>query len=403
MEGICHMSDLHVLVAGAGLGGLALAQGLRRAGIAVTVVERDASLTARRQGYRLHLDAGARDALVRVLPPASVRLLSATAGVPAPRFTVLDHQLGHVMTLDSDGSGDLAVDRLVLRRILHAGVEDRVLFGTELDRFAEHDDGVTAFLTDGSQVRCDVLVGADGIGSAVRRQYLPHARIVDTGVRQIYGKVALDQHAQQLFDEHMRGIFTGDLRGGRGHARDRSRRVPRTAARCRGPPGPRRGAAARGRLHDLLPRGPPGVVRAGCRPASRHERCGAPLDHDRCGADLAPAGARDRGPVRTASLFALPLRSSVPVTRWATTRVTLLGDAIHAMSPAAGAGACEALRDAARLTDALTEAAAGHDLLAALAGYEADMTARGFAAVLAGARNGERFLGQDPLPVPVVE
>ena len=179
------MSDLHVLVAGAGLGGLSLAQGLRRAGITVTVVERDASLTARRQGYRLHLDAEARDALVRVLPPASVRLLSATAGVPAPRFTVLDHQLGHVMTLDSDGSGDLAVDRLVLRRILHAGVEDRVLFGTELDRFAEHDDGVTAFLTDGSQVRCDVLVGADGIGSAVRRQYLPHARIVDTGVRQI--------------------------------------------------------------------------------------------------------------------------------------------------------------------------------------------------------------------------
>ena len=99
-----------------------------------------------------------------------------------------------------------------------------------------------------------------------------------------------------------------------------------------------------------------------------------------------------------ASLFALPLRSSVPTTRWATTRTTLLGDAVHAMSPAAGAGACMALRDAAHLTDALTEAAGGRDLLAALEEYEADMTTHGFAAVLAGARNGERFLGQDPLP-----
>jgi 2-polyprenyl-6-methoxyphenol hydroxylase-like FAD-dependent oxidoreductase len=86
------MSDLHVLVAGAGLGGLALAQGLHRAGIGVTVVERDASLTTRRQGYRLHIDADARDALAQLLPPASAQLFLATAGVPAPRFTVLDHR-----------------------------------------------------------------------------------------------------------------------------------------------------------------------------------------------------------------------------------------------------------------------------------------------------------------------
>jgi hypothetical protein len=45
------------------------------------------------------------------------------------------------------------------------------------------------------------------------------------------------------------------------------------------------------------------------------------------------------------------------------------------------------------------EAAAGRDVLAALEDYESDMTAHGFAAVLGGARNGERFLGQDPLPV----
>jgi 2-polyprenyl-6-methoxyphenol hydroxylase-like FAD-dependent oxidoreductase len=57
-----------VAVVGAGLGGLCLAQGLRREGVDVTVYERDASLEGRRQGYRLHLDARAGVALARCLP-----------------------------------------------------------------------------------------------------------------------------------------------------------------------------------------------------------------------------------------------------------------------------------------------------------------------------------------------
>jgi 2-polyprenyl-6-methoxyphenol hydroxylase-like FAD-dependent oxidoreductase len=96
-----------------------------------------------------------------------------------------------------------------------------------------------------------------------------------------------------------------------------------------------------------------------------------------------------------ASVFALPLRQSVPIDPWPTTTVTLLGDAIHAMSPAAGAGACVALRDASHLATTLSQSG---DLLGALRDYESAMTERGFAAVREGAANGHRFLGQDPLP-----
>jgi 2-polyprenyl-6-methoxyphenol hydroxylase-like FAD-dependent oxidoreductase len=58
--------------------------------------------------------------------------------------------------------------------------------------------------------------------------------------------------------------------------------------------------------------------------------------------------------------------------------VTLIGDAIHAMSPARGSGANTALMDAANLCSALTGSAG---LIAAIGGYEERMRDYGFAAV----------------------
>jgi 2-polyprenyl-6-methoxyphenol hydroxylase-like FAD-dependent oxidoreductase len=74
----------------------------------------------------------------------------------------------------------------------------------------------------------------------------------------------------------------------------------------------------------------------------------------------------------------IPIRSSVPVPPWPTGRITLLGDAIHTMTPAGGGGANTALRDAALLTGQLSGATA---LRPAIAEYEARMREYGFAAV----------------------
>lgn len=56
---------LEILVAGGGIGGLALARALQLRGIAVTVLERDTSIAARPQGYSLTIQGGiqALDAL----------------------------------------------------------------------------------------------------------------------------------------------------------------------------------------------------------------------------------------------------------------------------------------------------------------------------------------------------
>ena len=65
---------LHVLIAGAGLAGLALAQGLLKSGHTVDVFERDADLN-RKQGYYLHFNGIGGNALQRCLPGRPLRAL----------------------------------------------------------------------------------------------------------------------------------------------------------------------------------------------------------------------------------------------------------------------------------------------------------------------------------------
>ena len=81
------MSGLQVAVAGGGLGGLCLAQGLLKAGVDVTVYERDAQLAARWQGYRLHVDARAGLALEQCLPAEQRRTGPADPYAPATLST----------------------------------------------------------------------------------------------------------------------------------------------------------------------------------------------------------------------------------------------------------------------------------------------------------------------------
>lgn len=175
------MSELKVLIVGAGLGGLSLAQGLRARGMSVAVFERDASPWVRPQGYRLHLDADALNAAREILPADLHAVFEATAQYTEPFTTILRTDLSvakRLPTLDEHGEGvwphddgpaaHANVDRATLRQILLTGLDGIVHYGKKLDRYESTPEGVTAHFADGSTAHGDVLVGADGIRSAVR-------------------------------------------------------------------------------------------------------------------------------------------------------------------------------------------------------------------------------------------
>jgi 2-polyprenyl-6-methoxyphenol hydroxylase-like FAD-dependent oxidoreductase len=362
-------------VAGSGLGGLALAQGLLRADADVTVYERDASLTDRRQGYRLHLDARAGLALDATLPPESFARFQATCSQPSTRLAVVTERLRvpHEQVAADRGADPYApatlstsVNRRTFREVLAAGLDSRIAFGHELARYETGADGVRLYFADGQEAEADVLVGADGVSSAVRRQYLPAAEPADTRARCIYGKTPLGP------DGPLAAGFTAVVGGRIGMAIGvvRFRTPPQTLGltpaqdylmwalagdrQCFGVPDTELTALDSAGLHALSAE----LIRT-WHPDLRALHAAADVDET----------------------FAIRVRTSPAVPAWPPSRVTVLGDAIHAMSPARGSGANTALQDAALLCRLLT--ADGADVVAAIGDYERQMREYGYAAVAA--------------------
>jgi 2-polyprenyl-6-methoxyphenol hydroxylase-like FAD-dependent oxidoreductase len=379
------MGALRVAVAGAGLGGLCLAQGLRQAGVDVQLYERDAAADVRRQGYRLHVDARAGVALKRCLPPELFQLVVATASRPSKAFTVMSAQLRVLHETRADPDRDpysartlsTSVNRGTLREILGAGLEDRIHFGREVCGYEQDATGVTVHFADGSTGTADVLVGADGVNSAVRRALLPAAKVVDTGSRIIYGRTPLDDEVRRLVPAALHDGFTAIIGGHVGMAAGlvEFRLAPPAAADTIAP-GVRLSPAgdylmwAVSARHDRFP--VPDAAMAGTDGAALHAVASAAIRswHPDLRALVAKAAIDET--------FLIRVRSAERVRPWTPSRVTLLGDAIHAMSPARGSGANTALMDAANLCDAFT--GGDTDVVAAIGGYEEQMREYGFAA-----------------------
>jgi 2-polyprenyl-6-methoxyphenol hydroxylase-like FAD-dependent oxidoreductase len=364
---------MRVLVIGGGIGGLALAQGLRRAGIEVAVHERDQGVGSRWEGYRIHINPTGARALHALLPADGWQEFLATAG-PGGDFGFLTEQLDELVVVEESimypgatepAENHYAADRATLRRVLTGGLDGVVRLGSEFVGYELRPDGrVEARFADGSTAVADLLVGADGPSSRVRAQLLPHAAPVDAAVVGIANKIWLDEATRAEL---------GRLGTGMNAVQPNAPFFLFTSVFE--PP------AATGLRPYLL-----------CALVARPELLPpdvTELDRDalRAVVDVLVAGWHPRlrralANADPASRSAVTFSAAPPVPTWTSGPVTVLGDAVHVMPPIGGLGGNTALRDAHLLSRLLPAVDRGERaLLAAVAEYEAEMRDYGTAAV----------------------
>jgi 2-polyprenyl-6-methoxyphenol hydroxylase-like FAD-dependent oxidoreductase len=308
------------LVIGGGIAGPATAMALARAGIEATVCEARAE-GAEGAGAFLTVASNGIDAL-RVLGADEPVL---AAGFPTPAITLRSgtgKRLGESRTGGTLPDG--TVSHTLTRAALHDGLRGAALArGVRIEHgrrlVAAHDAGdeVVATFADGSEAAADVLIGCDGVHSAVRRIIDPgapapsYAGLVTTGG--IAGGVAVDAAAgsyEMIFGR--RAFF--------GYAAAPGGEVWWFANL------PRRGEPAAGEL------------RAAGGEGWRERLLAAYAD------DAGPALSLIRA---TPVLFPVtPIHAMPHLPVWHRGRMIVVGDAAHAPSPTSGQGASLSIEDA---------------------------------------------------------
>jgi len=334
------------LIVGAGIGGLAAAIALRRAGWQVRVVERAA--TPRELGFALALAPNALKALRELGLADTV----AVGGAEVRTFEVrrLDGSFLKRVAFADRGPDSRSI--VTLRPALHGALLDAIPPGVLLldhDARAAGSDDATATLSlaDGRRLSADVVIGADGVGSATRRALHPgEAPPRPSGYHALRG---VTHDAAHALAEVNVTIYLGDgIEAGFARA----------------------SATAVYWYMSLVDE----YVAAGSTAASVLERCTRGMD------PRATAIARAAVPE---DMRLEPLFRRAPLDSWGRGRVTLLGDAAHPVLPHTAQGAALAIEDAVALGLVLKRTG---DSVAALRRYEAVRARRTRQVVMAGPR-----------------
>lgn len=164
------------LISGASIAGPVLAFWLSEAGWDVTVVERAERL--RTGGYPVDIRGTAVEVVRRMglndqIAASRYRHVPVTLLSPgAHRLCTLDYG----KLLSDSGSGDVEITRGALSEILYRATADRVnyAFGDSITTLTQTDAGVDVTFNQGRSSRFDVVIGADGIHSNVRRLVFGH-------------------------------------------------------------------------------------------------------------------------------------------------------------------------------------------------------------------------------------
>ena len=321
-----------VLIAGGGVGGLAAGLALCRAGFDVRVFEQAAA--PRATGAGLWLWPNALAALDHLGVAGTVR----AAGVIQTMSVIRDWQgraLMRIAPRDSCGAPaeSVSIHRPALLAVLRDALgSDYICYGRRAAGFEQDERGVQLKFEDGRAEAGDVLVGADGLLSAIRAQLVGDEPPRDGGFTAWRAVIPFEGASGAVWGR--RGGRFGFMTVGDG----RINWFGGTADHAPDLTAEQRKAFVAGRFAHW-----PDPV-------------------------TAVIAATPPGSIMVHRVFDRP-----PLGRWSHGRVTLLGDAAHPMTPSLGQGACQALEDAVvlgRVLGAALRESDPPDLTAALTNYD---------------------------------
>lgn len=316
-----------IAIVGAGIGGLTLAAELRRRGLNPKVYEQ--TLELREVGAAVALSANATRFL-RDRIGIGAELASVSADVDGLVFR--DGRDGHVVGRllsrqeyhERAGAPYYGVHRADLQQLLKNAVgQDSIHLGKKCVQVSDNRDSIVLNFADGDAVEADLVIGADGIRSMLRREMLGYDDAQFSGT---YG---------------WRGIVPP--------GKIPSLPDPESIQFWMGPGGHLlHYPIGSGEQNFLLVRRHKGPWndKSWVVPAEENEHIKAFKDwHPTVEEMIGEAPAKDRW-----ALFTRP-----PLQRWSSGRITLMGDAAHAMVPHHGQGANQSIEDAIVLADCLVE------------------------------------------------
>jgi 2-polyprenyl-6-methoxyphenol hydroxylase-like FAD-dependent oxidoreductase len=346
------------LVIGGGIGGLAAALGLRRAGWGVSVFERAPEIAEVGAGIAIWANG------LRALDALGVGPAVRALGLPEGEGWLRDWRGAPLLPLaTAEARARYPELGLMLHRadlhalLLEALGRDAVRLDARLVDLADDGAGVEAVFADGTRARGDLLVGADGLHSMVR------VRLHGDGPPRYAGYTA------------WRAV------------------VPFDAARLR--PGESWGRGARFG-HAPLPAGRVYMFATRNAPAGERGPGGERAELLRSFGDWHDPIPALLDAVREEDLLRNDIYDRPVLRRWGRGRVTLLGDAAHPMTPNLGQGACQALEDAVVLARHLSGGAGAEPALRA---YEAERAPRANAFVTRSRQAGAVGQWSHPLAV----
>jgi salicylate hydroxylase len=341
-----------ILIAGAGLGGLAAASCLMKEGHDVEIYEQAPALGEIGAGIQISANA------MHVLRALGLEAAIARIGVRPGAYVFRLHDTGEVIQQFSlsdeheqlHGAPYTQMHRADFHTLLAAKARELKPDVVRLDRkvvgFDEDANGVTLRFADGSSARGDLLIGADGVKSTVRAQIVGQVPATYTGDAAWRVTVPIERLPENHLDKVM-SVFMGPG----GHA---------VCYYLRG-----------GALLNFV-----GIVETD---EVSEESWTEKFPWQRLKADYVGWHPKIQTVLDAADkdqCFRWSLHNRPPIGNWSTARATLLGDSAHATLPYLAQGAVMAIEDGAVLARALNMTSSVPDALQLYQRNRIERTAR---------------------------